>query len=78
MQIDMRLTKQAILSTGRTLAGWGRLHGLPRGSLSAILNGKFVAKKPDSGVYGRVIAALEADGFLVRLPDDGQEQERAA
>lgn len=51
---------------------------MPRGSLSAILNGKFVAKKPDSGVYGRVIAALEADGFLVRLPDDGQEQERAA
>lgn len=76
MQIDLRKTKKNLKSTGRTLAGWGRLHGIPRGTVVAILNGRFVAKHPDKGMYAHTIAALEADGFLVRLSDD--DQERAA
>lgn len=76
MQIDFPLSKQAILKTGRTLAGWGRVHGLGRGSVTAILNGRFTSKNPDRGVYAAVIAALAKDGFLVTISetDDGQNK----
>jgi hypothetical protein len=38
------------------------------------LFGKYATKKPTEGIHGKIIAALEADGFLVRLPEDDQEQ----
>lgn len=74
MQIDFPTTKRNLLCTGRTLAGWGRVHGLPRGSVSAILNEKFVSKNPQKGVYAQVITALEKDGFLVLKSDKGSEK----
>ncbi len=76
MKIDCKATKHNIIKTGRTLSGWGRVHNLPRGSVIAVLNNRFATTRPGEGVYARIVAALEADGFLVRLPDD--DQERAA
>lgn len=78
MAIDFTATKKKIFDTGRTLSGWSRVHGLPRGSVIAILNNNFATNRPTEGVYARVIAALDSDGFLVRLPDDDQGQEQAA
>ena len=76
MRIDYASTKKNIFDTGRTIRGWSRTHNLNSASVGVFLAGLYVSSKPDIGVYARIVAALEADGFLVRLPDD--DQERAA
>lgn len=78
MCIDYAATKRNIFATGRTVAGWSRLHGLNAASVGVFLIGKYVTSKPDSGIHAKIVAALDSDGFLVRLPDDDQGQEQAA
>jgi hypothetical protein len=75
MCIDYATTKKNIFATGRTIAGWSRLHGLNAASVGVFLIGEYKTKRPDSGVHAEIVSALEADGFLARTDDD---QEQAA
>lgn len=74
MKIDYKATKEKLFATGRAITKWSRIHDLPPGTVAVVLNGRFVTNKPTEGVHGKIIAALDSDGFLVRLPDDDQEQ----
>lgn len=76
MKIDYLETKKNLFSTGRAITKWARVHGLHPGTVAVVLNGRYATNKPTEGVHGKIIAALEADGFLVRLPDD--EETKAA
>jgi len=74
MKIDYQATKQNIFDTGRTVAGWSRLHGLNAKSVAVFLVGKFVTNNPGSGIYAQIVTALKEDGFLVQLPEDDHDQ----
>ena len=74
MSIDLVATKARLLATGRTIAGWSRVHGLNAETVKMFLRGRFVSNNPKQGVYGSIVSALRKDKFLVMI----QEEKKAA
>jgi len=64
VNINLVETKDALLSTGRTINGWSRSHDLNPDTVKQFFYGRFVASSLGE-VYGRIIEALRADGLLV-------------
>lgn len=73
MNIDLTATKDALLATGRTISGWSRVHDLNPDTVKQFFYGKFVATSL-GGVYGRIVAALQSDGLLVKVDEEGQSK----
>jgi len=63
-KIDLSASKQALLDTGRTIAGWSRVNNLNPETVKAFFRGKFTTLHPKEGVYGQIVKTLRKDKFL--------------
>lgn len=72
-EYDLQATSRMFFRSGRRARPYARYRGLPEEGFARFIAMKYVPL-PGSEPEQRYVQALEEDGLLVRLPDDGQEQ----
>lgn len=65
LTIDVRQTASMIRADGRTPASWARMRGIPRGTITRLMAGKYPYIEDTESRYQQVLQALRDDGYLV-------------